>query len=204
MNGVSVRELARAELSQAARVLGRGMRDNPINVQVFGGTADHRVRVLTRFFDAALRGLHQRGLILGAFRGSALLGVCGMAPAGGCQPAVDEKLRILPAIVFGNAITVPLRVMRWVGEWSRRDPALAHWHLGPVAVEPPLRGQGIGRAMMADFCGRVDEHEAVSYLETDQSDNVRFYEKFGYSVVAEAPVLGVGNWFMMRPRRTVS
>jgi Acetyltransferase (GNAT) domain len=204
MNGVSVRELARPELSEAARVLGRGMRDNPINVQAFGGTADHRVRALTRFFEAALGGLSQRGLILGAFHGSAIIGVCGMAPPGRCNPALGEKLRILPAIVFGNAITVPIRVMRWVGEWSRRDPAHAHWHLGPVAVEPPLQGQGIGRAMMAEFCRRVDDCDAASYLETDKSENVQFYERFGYGVVAEAPVLGVGNWFMMRPSGTIS
>jgi ribosomal protein S18 acetylase RimI-like enzyme len=180
------------------------MRDNPINVQAFGGTDDHRVGALTRFFGAALRGLHRRGLILGAFRGDALVGVCGMAPPGCCQPAFGEKASILPAVVLGNAIGVPLRVVRWVGEWSRRDPADGHWHLGPVAVEPALQGQGIGRAMMADFCRRVDGRGAASYLETDKSENVRFYESFGYGVVAEAPVLGVANWFMLRPSRPVS
>jgi ribosomal protein S18 acetylase RimI-like enzyme len=203
MNGVSVRELQRTELGEAAQILGRGMRDNPINVQAFGGTEDHRVRALTRFFEAALRGLHQRGLIIGAFRGGAMVGVCGMAPPGRCQPALGEKASILPAIVFGNAIGVSLRVVRWVGEWARRDPADTHWHLGPVAVEPELQGHGIGRAMMAAFCRRVDERDAASYLETDKSENVRFYETFGYGVIAEAPVLGVGNWFMMRPSRPV-
>jgi ribosomal protein S18 acetylase RimI-like enzyme len=122
-----------------------------------------------------------------------------MAPPGHCQPALGEKLSILPAIVSGNPLAVPLRVMRWVGEWSRRDPAHAHWHLGPVAIDPPWRGQGIGGAMMADFSRRMDERAAASYLETDKAENVRFYERFGYGVVAEAPVLGVGNWFMTRP-----
>jgi GNAT superfamily N-acetyltransferase len=201
MNGVTVRELERAELGDAARVLGRGMRDNPVNVQAFGGEADHRVRAMTRFFEAVLRGLDRRGTILGALRGGAIIGVCGMAPPGRCQPPLGEKLSVLPAIVLGNAVAVPLRVMRWVGEWSRRDPAHAHWHLGPVAVEPSLQGQGIGGAMVAEFCRRVDDSDAASYLETDKLENVRFYERFGYRVVAEAPVLGVANWFMMRTGR---
>ncbi|HTF33339.1 MAG TPA: GNAT family N-acetyltransferase [Myxococcota bacterium] len=67
-----------------------------------------------------------------------------MAPPGRCQPTIGEKLGILPAVVFGNTIGVPWRVLRWTGQWARRDPAEPHWHLGPVAVDPDLQGQGIG------------------------------------------------------------
>ena len=99
----------------------------------------------------------------------------------------------------GNPLSTPLRILHWVGEWSRRDPGELHWHLGPVAVDSRLQGQGIGRAMMADFCARMNEQSALSYLETDKFQNVRFYQKFGFSVVAEAEILRVPNWFMSRP-----
>ncbi len=127
-----------------------------------------------------------------------MVGVCAMAPPGRCQPTIGEKLRILPAVVFGNAIGVPLRVMRWTGEWARRDPADPHWHLGPVAVDPTLQGQGIGSAMLTKVCAQMGACSALAYLKTDKAQNVRFYEKFGYAVVAEALVLGVPNWFMIR------
>jgi ribosomal protein S18 acetylase RimI-like enzyme len=91
--------------------------------------------------------------------------------------------------------------MTWGGEWARRDPAEPHWHLGPVAVDPDSQGQGIGGAMLADFCARMDGHGALVYLETDKSENVRFYEKFGFAVAAQGEVLGVPNWFMSRPAR---
>ncbi len=42
----------------------------------------------------------------------------------------------------------------------------------------------------------------VGYLETDKPENVRFYERFGFRVVAEAPVIGVTSWYMRRPGRS--
>jgi hypothetical protein len=37
----------------------------------------------------------------------------------------------------------------------------------------------------------------VSYLETDK-ENIPFYERHRYSVIDEANVIGVHNWFMIR------
>jgi ribosomal protein S18 acetylase RimI-like enzyme len=199
---LTLRELQRAELREATRLLGRGMCDNPANVRAFGvQDTNRRSWALTRFFVPVLHGLYERGLILGAFRDDTLMGVCGMARPGRCQPSLLEKLSVVPSVVFGNPVGTPLRVLRWVGEWSRRDPADRHWHLGPVAVDSHLRGQGIGGTMLAEFCARMDDCGMLSYLETDKSENVRFYQKFGFTVIAEAEVLGVPNWFMSRTAR---
>ena len=198
-------QLQRSELEEAARLLGRGMCDNPANIRAFGiPDAERRSQALVRFFGPVLRGLYERGLIWGAFRDGTLVGVCGMAPPGLCQPSALEKLRVVPSVAFGNPVGTSLRVLRWVGEWARRDPSEPHWHLGPVAVDSHLHGQGIGGAMLAQFCGRMDNCAAPSYLETDKIENVRFYQKFGFTVVAEATVLGVRNWFMSRPPRMAS
>jgi hypothetical protein len=42
----------------------------------------------------------------------------------------------------------------------------------------------------------MDDCGMLLYLETDKSENVPFYQKFGFTVVAEADVLGVPNWFI--------
>src|SRR5262245_36965854 len=196
----ALRELQRAELKEAAQLLGRGMRDNPANVRAFGiQDSDRRRRALARIFVPVLHGLYRRGLILGAFRDGSLVGVCGMARPGLCQPTTLEKLSVIPSVVFGNPLGTPVRVLKWVGEWARRDLAEPHWHLGPVATDSHLQGQGIGSAMLLDFCGRMDDCGALSYLETDKFENVRFYQKFGFTVIAESEILGVPNWFMSRP-----
>jgi ribosomal protein S18 acetylase RimI-like enzyme len=195
----ALRELRRDELYLAAQLLGRGMCDNPMNVMTFGiAHRERRSRAMARFFPPVLQGLLARGLIMGAFDNACLVGVCVAACPRRCQPKTIEKLRVLPAIVFGNPIPTPLRVLKWVGEWSRRDPKEPHWHLGPIAVDWGLQRRGIGSALLSRFCADMDGKVALSYLETDRSENVGFYQRFGFSVVAKAEVLGITNWFMSR------
>jgi GNAT superfamily N-acetyltransferase len=198
VHALDIRELRRDELTAAAELLARGMRDNPLHQRAFGTDADRRERALARFFTPVLRQVEANGAVLGAHRGATLVGVLGMALPGRCQPTLSEALRIVPALIAGNGPGVPLRVVRWTRAWARRDPRDPHWHLGPVGVDAPLQGQGIGGALLADFCARVDCEHALAYLETDKPENVRFYERFGFATVSAGPVLGVSNWFMRR------
>ena len=197
-----LRLLRSDELEEAAQLVGRGMHDNPSNMTVFRvPDRERRSIAMGLFFVPVLKGIYRRGLILGAIRSNRLVGICGMARPGFCQPDVIEKIRVLPAAMIGNPITTPVRILNWVGEWARRDPSEPHWHLGPVAVEPILRGQGIGTAMLNAFCMVVDGTGAPAYLETDKRENVRLYQRFGFSIVESAEVLAVPNWFMSRLSR---
>ena len=200
VSNLTVRELGHTELQPAAELLGRGMCDNPVNVRVFRvSDRDQRSQALVRFFASVMRSLYNRGLILGAFHGDSLVGVCGVAKPGACQPGLLDKLRIVPSAIFGNPLGTAPRLLRWEGAWARRDPPEPHWHLGPVAVDPQFQGQGIGSTMLVAFCTHVDDCAALSYLETDKFRNIRFYQKFGFTVLAEAKVMGVSNWFLSRP-----
>jgi ribosomal protein S18 acetylase RimI-like enzyme len=202
---LAVRELRPIEFGDAAALIGRGMCDNPSNVRVFAiHDKERRIGAMARFFRPVMQSLYERGLLWGAFRGGALAGVCGMARPGFCQPTAFDKLRLVPAVMLKNPGGTVLRVVRWTGEWARRDPTEPHWHLGPVAVDPLFQHQGIGSRMMSVFCACMDEFNAVAYLETDKSENVRFYQKFDFTVVAQADVLGIPNWFMLRHPRTAT
>jgi GNAT superfamily N-acetyltransferase len=197
---MTLRDLRVTNLDEAAQLVAYSMRDNPINVRAFSiEDADLRSRSLVRFFRPVLRGLHKRGVIVGAFCDNALVGVCAMAQPGSCQPTLLEKIEFLPSLVFGNPMGTAIRVARWAGEWARRDPPRPHWHLGTVAVSPHFQGQGIGRAMLAAFCERIDRAHTFAYLETDKFKNVGFYQRFGFRVIEQAAVLGIPNWFMSRP-----
>jgi GNAT superfamily N-acetyltransferase len=196
---LEIRELRRSELDEAARLLSRGMLHNPNHIAAFGLHAERRRQIVEVFFRAVLPGLHTRGMILGAFDGDSLLAVCGLAPPGQCQPALSEKIRILLGLLALGMPGAPVRVLRWARVWSRHEPGVAHWHLGPVAVDAHLQGRGIGAALLGAFCRRVDEAGGLAYLETDKRENVRFYEKQGFVINAEDVVLGVPNWYMSRP-----
>ena len=190
------------ELENAALLVGRAMRDNPNNVQAFGQDRGHRERALARMFLPVLQRTHAKGNVIGAFCEGKLLGVYGMTAPGRCQLRSCEKLRMVPAILLENSLSTTMRVLRWTSEWSRRDPRGPHWHLGPVAVDSNLQGRGVGGSMLAAFCACMDDWCTLSYLETDKSENVSFYQKFGFRVAGQANVLAVPNWFMSRPART--
>ena len=176
------------------------MCDNPIIIRVFRiSDTDRRARALERFFVLVVGGLHQRGLVCGAFRGRALVGVCCMAPPGNCRPKLLEVLGMLPSLATGNRLHTILRIKQWVGEWASHDLAEPHWHFGPLAVDPRLQGQGIGTALLTACCSGMTDHSTVFYLETDKYKNVLFYRKFGFDIIAEAEVLGVPTWYMSRP-----
>jgi ribosomal protein S18 acetylase RimI-like enzyme len=92
-----------------------------------------------------------------------------------------------------------MRLSQNMRSWATVDPAEPHSHLGPLAVDADQRGLGIGSQILGEFCRRLDEAEVVGYLETETDDNVRLYSRFGFAVVDEKLVLGVPNWFMIRP-----
>jgi GNAT superfamily N-acetyltransferase len=65
-------------------------------------------------------------------------------------------------------------------------------------VRADLRGRGIGTVLLEAFLARVDETGGVAYLETDTERNAHYYERFGFSAVGQAEVLGVRCWFISR------
>lgn len=196
---VEVRPLRPEEMSAAVDVIARGMRDNPLHVAAYGLDPQRR-RSCHAGLITALFGVSAALDLLCATRRGELVAVVASAPPGRCRPTMRQRLRLLPCIArLGPATSV--RVHSWTSEWMRRDLAEPHVHLGPVAVDAALQGQGLGSLVMRAHCRRLDARSQVGYLETDKEDNVTFYRRFGYEVVGEASVIGVPNWFMRRPSR---
>jgi ribosomal protein S18 acetylase RimI-like enzyme len=198
VNGaIEVRDLRPAEVDEAAGVLARGFRDNPLNMAAFGDDPERRVRVYERSIEHMFRVLSAQQPLC-AIRDGTLVGVTGVAPVGRCQPSATERLRLLPSFLALGPRTAA-RVVRWTSAWAQRDPDDPHVHLGPFAVDAHLQRQGIGSLIMREHCRRLDAAGEVGYLETDKPENVRFYERFGFEVIGEERVIGVTNWFMRRP-----
>ena len=196
MTPIEVRDLRSEEIPAAVGVLARGMRDNPLHMAAYGADPEWRLRCHGRLMRAVLTGSPALQPIC-AMRDGTLVGVTGVAPPGTCQPTVGQRLRMLPTMATLGPRTA-VRVLRWVSLWAQRDPEEPHVHLGPLAVDAHLQGQGIGSAIMREHCRRLDSVDEAGYLETDKRENVRFYERFGFEVIGEAPVLDVPNWFMRR------
>lgn len=196
---LTVRELGQDDLAEVVVVIARGMRDNPLHISALGYDGKVRAERLKRMFGLAMPMILRKGVLLGAFADSTLAGVAGMVPPGRCRPTLIENVTLLPRMLPAIGFPAFGRVGRWLAAWGTHDIAEPHWHLGPVAVDAHLQGQGIGSALMTEYCARLDELAGVGYLETDKRQNVAFYEKFGFRTIAEASVLETPNWFMRRP-----
>jgi len=198
---IGFRELSRTEIAPAAQLLARGMGDNPILVQAFGPDPEKRQRRLDRYYAQVVPFIQAKGGFLGAFAGSTLVGVIGTLRPGFCQPGPMDALRFVPSLLANNSPAGALRVKRWLDTWALHDPREDHWHVGLLAVDSDMQARGVGTKLMTEHCARMDTVAATSYLETDKAINVRFYQKFGYKIAGQAPVLGVSNWFMRRGAR---
>jgi ribosomal protein S18 acetylase RimI-like enzyme len=193
---VDLRGLDHADHSTAVGVLARGMRDNPLHLAAFGDDSERRRRSLEQMFTTYFR-VSSAQTPIGAFDGDVLVGLTGIAPAGTCQPTASQRLRFIPGMVALGP-RAAARLASWLKTWATHDPDEAHSHLGPLAVDAHLQGKGIGTRILGEYCRRLDADHEVGYLETDKPENVRLYERHGFVVIGEAPVIGVTNWFMRR------
>ena len=195
---IDLREASPAELPAAAQLLARGMCDDPMHRTVFGANAAHR-RVRLHHLFAALLPLMRRPPLL-ALEAGQLVGVLGQFPPGTCRTSVGQQLRFAFALRSVNLVEL-WRLWRWLGASEARDLAEPHWHLGPVAVDPSRRREGIGSQMLRAFCVRMDERGEVAFLETDKLESVRFYARCGFEVREQGEILGTPNWWMRRLSR---
>jgi ribosomal protein S18 acetylase RimI-like enzyme len=196
---IEVRDLRADEVDVAVGVLARGMRDNPLHVAAYGEAPERRLRCHARLMAGLFRHFQAQQPIAAVEDGD-LVGVTGVAPPGTCQPTAVQQLRLLPTML-GLGPRTAARVASWTSAWAAHDPDEPHVHLGPLAVDAHLQGRGIGSRIMEEHCRRLDGAGDRGYLETDKAENVGFYERFGFEVVAEDEVIGVRNWFMLRTPR---
>jgi ribosomal protein S18 acetylase RimI-like enzyme len=195
---LEVVDLGPAEIPEGVGVCARGMRDNPLHVAAFGPDPERRVRALTRLF-ASFFSIFEGQEPFGLRRDAVLVAATGVGPPGCCpnRPTAGQRLRLTPT-VLGLGPRTAARTSSWMKVWADRDPDEPHSHLGPLAVDAHLQGQGIGTVLLAEYCRRLDAAGQTGYLETDRPENVRFYERGGFEVIGEAEAIGVPNWFMRR------
>ena len=182
-----------------AELWARAFRDNPLDVAVVEGSVRRRMRSHRAGMRASLvasRGIAYRRVWqdeAGRVCGGLLATPPGYHPLP--EPPLAQQLRCL-------WLQGPKVISRWghVGDRLHRvHPVDEHWYLGLLGVEPDEQGQGIGRALMDDFLGRVDRDALPAYLETDRRRSTDFYAAFGFEVCEQLEIFDVAVYCMRRP-----
>ncbi len=180
------------QISQAAGVTARSMRDSPNSLAV---SDDPFVRLDMLY--STFGGMLGEARVAVVRRGKCVLGVAAALPPGRCIDSmlpVDVRTLDPPP----PEATDTQRFLFSGSVMAVHDLPESHWHVGPVGVEPGFQGMGLGRAAMRLLCDEFDQHRRLAWLETDKPENVRFYIGLGFEVVDEAPMLGSAFWFMRR------
>ena len=79
-------------------------------------------------------------------------------------------------------------------------PAEPHWYLGVLATQPQRQREGLATAVMSPILTESDRRGLACCLETSTADNRRFYERRGFTLLADVVLPGgPPTWLLRRP-----
>ncbi|HEU0004328.1 MAG TPA: GNAT family N-acetyltransferase [Ktedonobacteraceae bacterium] len=184
----------------AAAVLARAFHNDPM-MQYLMPVEDRRARWLPSLFIIVVRYCLTYGEV---HTTPALDGVACWLPPGETNPAFLRLARIgwrNPPIGMRLAgLRRYLRVAHYLEEIHAHAAPQAHWYLWALGVEPAHQGRGYGGLLIQPVLARAKVEGMSCYLETMNSVNVPFYERYGFHVVSdgEAPGSRLRIWAMLR------
>jgi predicted N-acetyltransferase YhbS len=190
MGNIMIEPLRLSDVDETSAVLSRAFSSTPLPSTVFGDPSDEQRRIIGAGFKMMV---NMPGNVLVAKENGHIIGAMRIVEWPDCQkPPPAQVVNPFPE-------AMARRFGTWRSSWAQHDPKKPHWHLDPIGVLPERQGQGIGSRLMKHFCEHVDTRRQAAYLETDQPKNVRFYSRFGFTVIGETSILTLPNWFMWRP-----
>jgi ribosomal protein S18 acetylase RimI-like enzyme len=193
--------LGRENLDDAIEVLFHSLVNDPLPHYLFETSNvdyQHSLRELFRF-SCEVR-LDLDWPLLGCIFNSALAGVAGLSePEEVPWPeSLSKTYRKMRSVIGPQAIERLERYSEIVDSYRPEDP---HFYLGVLGVHPSFQGRGLGALLMKEINSISAKHLTSMGvgLDTENPINVRFYERFGYRVVAHMKIDGIDLWSMFRP-----
>ncbi|MEU8224352.1 GNAT family N-acetyltransferase [Kribbella sp. NPDC048915] len=98
----------------------------------------------------------------------------------------------------GSKASVTTEYGQAISLFHPREPV---WLLALVGVEPDRQRQGLGRAVISPGLAVADAAQSPAFVETQEPENVGFYESLGFTVIAELelPHNGPIHYALYRP-----
>jgi GNAT superfamily N-acetyltransferase len=200
--GIDVRPPQKADIRELSRTLGRAFHDDPVMMWMLPDAAS-RAKSLPRMFATMTR--HHflaGGAAEVATNGSATGAAALWDPPGRWKPSRREELLMMPGYIwaFRSRVAMGQEVAELMKKTHPEEP---HWYLAVIGSDPTVRGTGYGQALMHSRLDRCDAEHAPAYLESTKSENLPYYQRFGFEVTGEIvlPNSGPTMWPMWRKPR---
>ncbi|MFZ5987712.1 MAG: GNAT family N-acetyltransferase [Bacillota bacterium] len=126
-------------------------------------------------------------------------------PSGIKSVSLMRQLRFLVS-GLGLMFKIPFKTFGFINEYMRFTtsvrPKSPHHYLVFMGVEPKMQGRGLGRKALEYIHSLVDEDPLSTGigLDTENPENVKLYNKFGYQLVAQKKIQGVTIYSMFRSK----
>ncbi len=69
-------------------------------------------------------------------------------------------------------------------------PKEPHWFLPLIGIDPSMQGQGLGTTLMLHGLTACDREHMPAYLDSTHPNNIPFYERFGFELLATIEIGG--------------
>jgi GNAT superfamily N-acetyltransferase len=201
MPEVAVAPMQYAQIRVTAEVLARAFADSPITTYL---VPQDRSRTITMrgFFIGGLLDAHRHGEAWVATVDGVVVGAGVWLTPGAYPPRTGRQLRQLLHIlaVAPAAPGAMRRSLRYLRAVEASHPAVEHWYLATLGVDPPHQGKGYGGRLLDAVLPRTDESGLPTYLETDRERNLAFYARFRFAEVERIEPVAGGppTWTMWR------
>lgn len=100
-----------------------------------------------------------------------------MTPEKGEQAGLDQVSELTGAEAWHRFETVDAL--------HPREAPEPHWYLELIGVDSPIKGQGLGSALLQRIHERTDEQGQPSWTWTVAARNVPFCQRSGYRILTE-------------------
>ncbi|HEX2052775.1 MAG TPA: GNAT family N-acetyltransferase [Actinomycetota bacterium] len=121
-------------------------------------------------------------------------GIAVWLPPGAFPWSAWRKLKATgPFLKVWAADPRSFRTFTRLGENSELNhPTDPHWSLEALGIRPEAQRRGLGSRLLQPVLERADSEGLPCYLETSDPANVAFYERFGFEVVRQVPLIPDG------------
>ncbi len=193
--------LSKSDIGSAVDLLTRAFWDDSLCVYFFPNE-EERKKLLPVFFKFRLKQALQNGEVYATSSG--LEGVAIWQHSNTVDSSYWKNLR---AGGFGfyrtmgrNLVNRMMKMDQFTSQRRAKYAVTPYMHLGPVAVDPELQGQGYSSKLIRPMLERLDRQELPCYLEAQSESNVSIYEHYGFEVLAKGnvPIADIPHWDMMR------
>jgi len=116
-------------------------------------------------------------------RGPVVRGAALWAPPGASTEGFAVMLRSLPHWIGLFGLSRLPEIARYTAELRASAPDEPHWHLSMLGTDPAARGTGVGAHLLRAGLARADADGVPVHLETMNSANLGYYERYGFRVV---------------------